>query len=164
MIQGGKEPSPVACHQAFSIGAETGRMKNLMALVMMGGILALQPAAGSSSEPQHQTGEVKFMTLAPGHFHAALVQKEMYPGVSQQVYVYAPLGQDLIDHLGRIARYNNRPDNPTAWELTVKTGPDFLQRMLQERPGNVVVISGRNRGKIDLIVASLKAGLNVLAD
>jgi predicted dehydrogenase len=36
--------------------------------------------------------------------------------------------------------------------------------MLSERPGNVVVLSGRNRGKIDLINASLAAGLNVLAD
>jgi predicted dehydrogenase len=36
--------------------------------------------------------------------------------------------------------------------------------MLTERPGNVVVIAGRNRGKIDAILASLKAGLHVLAD
>jgi hypothetical protein len=26
--------------------------------------------------------EVRLMTLDPGHFHAALVQKEMYPGVA----------------------------------------------------------------------------------
>ena len=36
--------------------------------------------------------------------------------------------------------------------------------MIAERPGNVVVLSGRNRRKIDLIQASVKAGLNVLAD
>ena len=36
--------------------------------------------------------------------------------------------------------------------------------MLRERPGNVVVLSGRNRGKIDRIAASVGAGLNVLAD
>jgi predicted dehydrogenase len=36
--------------------------------------------------------------------------------------------------------------------------------MLAERPGNVVVLSGRNRGKIDRIVRSVDAGLNVLAD
>ena len=33
------------------------------------------------------------------------------------------------------------------------TGPDFLERMLREQPGNVVVLSGRNRGKIDRIGA-----------
>jgi predicted dehydrogenase len=36
--------------------------------------------------------------------------------------------------------------------------------MLQERPGNVVVLSGRNIGKIDRIVDSVAAGLHVLAD
>ena len=36
--------------------------------------------------------------------------------------------------------------------------------MLRERPGNLVVLSGRNRGKIDRIVASVRGGLNVLAD
>ena len=44
------------------------------------------------------------------------------------------------------------------------TGRDFLDRMIAERPGNVVVLSGRNRRKIDLIQASVNAGLNVLAD
>ena len=36
--------------------------------------------------------------------------------------------------------------------------------MLAERPGNVVVIAGNNREKIDYINGSLNAGLNVLAD
>jgi predicted dehydrogenase len=36
--------------------------------------------------------------------------------------------------------------------------------MLRERPGNVVVLSGRNRGKIGLIVATVRGGLSVLAD
>ncbi|HZT30725.1 MAG TPA: putative oxidoreductase C-terminal domain-containing protein [Bryobacteraceae bacterium] len=108
--------------------------------------------------------EFKLITLDPGHFHAGLIQKEMYAGVSPQVHVYAPLGPDLIEHLGRISRFNARPENPTAWRLEVHTGPDFLERMCRERPGNIVVISGRNRGKIERIRAALDAGLNVLAD
>ena len=36
--------------------------------------------------------DVRLMTVDPGHFHAALVQKEMYPGVSKRVHVFAPLG------------------------------------------------------------------------
>jgi predicted dehydrogenase len=36
--------------------------------------------------------------------------------------------------------------------------------MLAERPGNVVVISGRNRGKVDRVLASVRGGLHVLAD
>ncbi|NWG13929.1 MAG: oxidoreductase [Acidobacteria bacterium] len=108
--------------------------------------------------------EVRFMTLDPGHFHAGLVQKEMYPNVARRVHVYAPLGADLTEHLNRIVAFNSRRDSPTAWELEVHAGPDSLQRMLREKPGNVVVLSGRNRGKIDKIKASVEAGLNVLSD
>ena len=36
--------------------------------------------------------------------------------------------------------------------------------MLKERPGNVVVMSGRNRDKIERVEASVRAGLHVLAD
>ncbi len=108
--------------------------------------------------------EVRLITLDPGHFHAALVQKQMPPGVAETVHVYAPLGPDLLAHLGRIAAFNQRAENPTRWRLEVHTGEDALARMLREKPGNVVVLSGRNQGKIDSILASVEAGLNVLAD
>ena len=107
---------------------------------------------------------MRFMTLDPGHFHAALVQKEMYPDVSPQVDVYAPLGPDLLGHLARISAFNLRAEQPTAWQMEVHTGPDYAERMLRERPGNVVVLSGRNKGKIDRIGAAVDAGLSVLAD
>lgn len=108
--------------------------------------------------------DVRLMTLDPGHFHAALVQKEMYPGVAPRVDVYAPLGSDLFEHLNRVAGYNRRPDKPTAWDLEIHTSADYFERMLRDRPGNVVVLSGRNGIKIDRILASVRAGLNVLAD
>src|SRR5436305_6281026 len=85
--------------------------------------------------------DVKLITLDPGHFHAALVQKEMYANVAPRVHVYAPLGADLIAHLNRIAGFNARRDQPTAWELEVHAGPDALPRLLAERPGNVVVLA-----------------------
>ncbi|MGL4553219.1 MAG: putative oxidoreductase C-terminal domain-containing protein [Gemmataceae bacterium] len=107
---------------------------------------------------------VRLITYDPGHFHAALVQKEMLPGVDPRVHVYAPLGPDLLAHLGRLAAFNARDDRPTAWQVEAHAGPDALARMLDERPGNVVIVSGRNRGKIDAILASLRAGLHVLAD
>ena len=108
--------------------------------------------------------DVRFITLDPGHFHAALVQKEMYPGVSKVVQVYAPLGPDLIDHLARVSRFNQRADNPTTWELQVHAVPDSLAQMLRDHAGNAVVLSGRNRGKIDRVQASLDAGMNALVD
>jgi len=107
---------------------------------------------------------VTFMTLDPAHFHAALVHKEMHPDFSPRVHVYAPLGPDLMAHLERMASFNNRANNPTHWQLEVHTGPDFLERMLKERPGNVVMLSGRNRQKIDYMLACVEAGLHVLAD
>ncbi len=108
--------------------------------------------------------DIRLMTLDPGHFHAALVQKEALPGVSPQVHVYAPLGFDLIEHLKRVASFNNRKENPTRWELEVHAGDDFLARMLREKPGNVVVIAGRNRGKIDRVKTCVENGLNALVD
>ena len=118
---------------------------------------------GAGAEPA-PLPDVCLMTLDPGHFHAALMYKDMLPGVSPRTYVYAPLGPDLLGHLQRMARFNSRPENPTAWELRVYAGPDPLGRMLAERPGNVVVLSGRNREKIGRLLASVEAGLHVLAD
>jgi predicted dehydrogenase len=108
--------------------------------------------------------EFRLITLDPGHFHAALIQKEMYRGVAKRVAVYAPLDADLTEHLNRIARFNLRKERPTAWELDIHAAPNFLDRMLEERAGNIVVLSGRNRSKIHRIVRSLGAGLHVLAD
>ena len=104
------------------------------------------------------------MVLDPGHFHAALVQKEMYPWLAKQVAVYAPLGPDVLDYLNRISLFNARPGSPTSWEVELHAGPDFFERMLREHPGNVVIIAGRNRPKIERIRASVEAGLHVLAD
>jgi len=109
--------------------------------------------------------EIHLITLDPAHFHAALVQKEMYAGVSPVVNVYAPLTLDLTDHLTRVARFNLRPDNPTSWELHIHTTPDPLARMLRDaQPGSAVVLSGRNRAKIERIEQSVAKGLHVLAD
>jgi predicted dehydrogenase len=131
--------------------------------MVIGAALAVG-VAGSAQENGRTMADVRLMTLDPGHFHAALVQKEMYPGVAKRVDVYAPLGPDLIEHLNRISAFNRRREQPTAWELEVHTGPDSFARMLRDRPGNVVILSGRNRGKIDQILASVDAGLNALAD
>ena len=47
-------------------------------------------------------GEVRLMTIDPGHFHAGLVQKEMYEQVNPIVHVFAPEGLDVVEHLNRI--------------------------------------------------------------
>jgi predicted dehydrogenase len=131
-------------------------------------VLTLLAALIVCSSLQLEGGELvagaRLIVVDPGHFHAALVQKEMYPWLAGQVAVYAPLGPDVLDYLNRIAQFNSRRENPTSWEIELHTGPDFFERMLRERPGNVVVLTGRNRPKIERVRASVEAGLNVLAD
>jgi predicted dehydrogenase len=106
----------------------------------------------------------RLVLIDPGHFHAALVQKEMYEGLSPEAHVYAPLAPELLDYLGRIARFNAQAERPTAWQLEVQAAPDFLARLAQEPPGGVAVIAGRNGVKIGRIEAAVEAGLHVLAD
>jgi predicted dehydrogenase len=109
-------------------------------------------------------GEVRLITLDPGHFHAALVQKTAYPQVDTNVWVYAPQGDDLRQHLERIEQYNTRAEDPTRWNEIVYTGDDFLQKMIEEKRGNVMVVAGNNRAKTRYIKAAIDAGINVLAD
>lgn len=135
-------------------------MKNLT-------ILLLTVMAGCSDPKQSNisgNSDVKLITLDPGHFHAALVQKTMYPGVDSVVHVYAPEGNDLKLHLDRINGYNDRKENPTKWNEEVYTGSDFMEKMLSEKKGNVIVMAGNNRKKTEYILQSIEKGFNVLAD
>ena len=106
----------------------------------------------------------KLVVAEPGHFHATLVQKEMYEWLEPRAAVYAPLGAELLDYLSRVARFNSRAENPTRWELDIHATSEPMREMIRDRAGDVVVFAGRNRSKIDKILASLRAGFHVLAD
>lgn len=114
----------------------------------------------TSSEPPLAT----LMTLDPGHFHSALVQKNMYPQVDSHAYVYAPEGGDVQSHLQRIEQYNNRSENPTHWNEVVYTGPDFAEKMFSEKPGNVMIVAGNNQKKTNFILRAVQEGIHVYAD
>ncbi|MGZ3923406.1 MAG: putative oxidoreductase C-terminal domain-containing protein [Flavisolibacter sp.] len=107
---------------------------------------------------------IQLITLDPGHFHAALVQKRMYDDVDPVVHVYAPGGNDLQLHLDRITTYNTRKENPTSWQEEVYSGNDFFERMIAEKKGNAVVLSGNNEKKADYILKCLQNGFHVFAD
>ena len=107
---------------------------------------------------------VKLMTLDPGHFHAALIQKTSYEDIDSTVDVYAPEGPEVNTFLKSIDAYNSRENNPTNWSVNTHLGDNYLQQMISEKPGNVMVVSGKNSKKIDYIYAAVKAGLNVYAD
>ncbi len=110
------------------------------------------------------TAKVKLMTLDPGHFHAALVHKTMYPQVDSTIYVYAPEGPEVKDFLNKIEQYNTRDDAPAAWNIASYFGDDFAEKMIAEKPGTVMVVAGKNSKKIDYVLAAVEAGLNVYAD
>jgi predicted dehydrogenase len=125
-------------------------------------VLGASSAVPAQSAPEGK--RVHLITLDPGHFHAALVQKFMYEGVDPVVRVYAPGSDDLSEHLKRIEGFNTRADQPTQWREQVYTGADYVDKMLADRDGNVVVISGNNARKTEYITRAVEAGLNVLAD
>lgn len=139
-------------------------MKKLILSIVPFILLSCGTGSKKQEEAKTDSSMVNLITVDPGHFHAALVQKIMYDQVSPDVHVYAPEGPDLQQHLDRINSYNTRSDNPTRWNEIIYTGQDFIEKMLEAKPGNVVVLSGNNRKKAEYITSSVNAGLNVLAD
>lgn len=146
--------------------------KNVLQWIGAAALVALYACGGGTGQKEQKSestftgapGEVKLMILDPGHFHAGLVQKTMYKQISPDVHVYAPEGSDVQAYLSQVEGYNTRAGNPTTWNEIVFTGPDFLQKMLADKSGNVVVLAGNNQAKTDYISQSVGAGLNVLAD
>ncbi|MBD2703706.1 Gfo/Idh/MocA family oxidoreductase [Spirosoma sp. BT702] len=124
----------------------------------------LLSACQSSEKNATSSGEIHLITLDPGHFHAALVQKNMLDGVDSVVHVYAPDGPDLQLHLDKIQGFNTRGENPTHWKEEVYKGDDFFDKMIKDKSGNVVVMAGNNRLKTDYVQKTVGAGFNVLAD
>jgi hypothetical protein len=155
----------------FVLEKKLKKMK-ITSVMILSALCILLSACGTrqSVKPENNTmftgakGEVKLMTLDPGHFHAALVQKTMYDMVSPVVHVYAPEGPELKSHMNLVESYNNRSDNPTSWETEIYTGADYFQKMLTEKPGNVMVVAGNNAKKTDYILETVKEGIHVLAD
>ncbi|WP_345233421.1 putative oxidoreductase C-terminal domain-containing protein [Olivibacter ginsenosidimutans] len=133
--------------------------------LLFGGVIAACNNQSTKDQQEADANTIRLITLDPGHFHAALVQKSMYPNVDSTVHVYAPNdGKDLQAHLSLIDGFNTRATDPTHWKEEVYTGDDYVQKMIEEKKGNVVVLAGDNQRKIDYITQSIDAGFNVLAD
>ena len=137
-------------------------MKSFSLLSLLG-LLAL-PMIPARAQSPGDPAPFRLVMLDPGHFHAALLQKGMYPQIDPTVRIYAPKGADVQEHLKRVNAYNSRATDPTQWKAITYTGPDFSARLLQEKAGNVVVMSGNNRDKPARILPIVEAGLDVLAD
>ncbi|WP_170878399.1 putative oxidoreductase C-terminal domain-containing protein [Daejeonella lutea] len=107
---------------------------------------------------------VKLIILDPGHGHATFMQGTMNPAIDQEVHVYAPAGPDVQQYINAIERGNNRKSNPTNWKLVMYTHSDYLERMIADKKGNAVLISGNNSKKSEYITRSIDAGFHVIAD
>lgn len=139
--------------------------KKLTLVILISSIYACSPSEMKNSTDQATTDSlIKIMTLDPGHFHAGLIHKSMYPGVDSTIHVFAPEGEELKDYLNRIAGYNSRSKSPTGWKIEVYTGADYLQKMVSQKPGNVMVVAGKNDRKIDYIRQAISNGVHVYAD
>ncbi|CAG5070016.1 hypothetical protein DYBT9623_02756 [Dyadobacter sp. CECT 9623] len=140
--------------------------KQLLTTALLSAMALNQACNTKKEEAKDETSKkpLSLIVVEPGHFHAALVQKSMYADVDSVVHVYASEGPDVKAYLDKVEKYNTRAEDPTKWKEEVYTGTDFMDKMLSEKKGNVVVLAGNNQKKTDYIKRSVDAGLNVLAD
>ena len=102
--------------------------------------------------------------LNPGHFHAALTLRERHRLIDDDVYIFAEDGPDADNFLRLVRAFNDRAVNPTRWTLHVYRGADYLEKLMAQRPGEVVVVAGRNNEKMPLIHLLHAQGFRVLGD
>ena len=116
------------------------------------------------AEKEAKSDKLTLMTLDPAHFHASLIQKNMLQGIDSVCYVYAPKSFGVSAHIALLSEYNFRKDNPTSWAVRPYIASDFLEKMLEEKPGNIVILAGNNKEKTHFIYKSVSEALNVLSD
>lgn len=109
--------------------------------------------------------EVQLLTVEPGHFHAALVQKVNNPLLRPECWVYGEEGEDLQRHLALINEFNSRTKDPTHWQVKRLTEwKNVSPTALGNDVKMLVVLAGRNDRKADNYLTALENGLNVLSD
>ncbi len=139
--------------------------KSSMLTLGCGAIMLFANSCDTKTESMDKSQEkIRVITLDPGHFHAALLQKSMYDEIDSVVHVYAPGGSELDNHMKLVEGYNSRAESPTSWKTEIYKGDDYLEKMFSEKAGNVVIISGNNKSKSKYITMAIDSGLNVLAD
>jgi predicted dehydrogenase len=139
-------------------------MKKIHILIILCSFMLSNIGCQTSKDDQQETGQIRLMTLNPGHFHAALVQRSVIDRLDETVHIYSPGGSDLDLHMQRIEGFNTRTENPTNWQSEIYIGDDYLERMLRDKPGNVMVTAGNNRQKTNYILQTVSNGVNVLSD
>lgn len=122
-----------------------------------------------SGQPDGYTADrqpsIRLVVLDPAHPHGVHIQQSRKESFHPQVAVYAPSKADMqANYLDQIEKYNRTAPTQTPWQLELYTGPDFLDKMLQEKKGSMVLIASNNGRKADYIEKSASAGFSVIAD
>ena len=104
------------------------------------------------------------IVVNPGHFHAGLTLRKRHPLLADEVYVYAEDGPELREFLHLVNAFNQRKDDPTAWGMHIYRGRDYLDALLQQPPGDIAIVAGKNNTKLSTMHRLHQAGLNVLGD
>ena len=102
--------------------------------------------------------------LEPGHFHAALTLRTQNPRVDPTVHLYARAGAERDAFLDLVTSFNRREEQPTAWTVKMHESADPKRALVEERPGDTVILAGPTRPKLGTIARLHAAGLHVLAD
>lgn len=120
--------------------------------------------SGCHSVKNDKESTAKLIIIDPQHFHAALVQKVNNPLIDNQVGLYAEQAPTVEGYKSLIQQYNSRSVNPTSWKLSEYYGNDFLTKAISEDKGDVVVLAGDNKQKINYIAEAVKHHKTVFAD
>ncbi|MBW1959941.1 MAG: oxidoreductase [Deltaproteobacteria bacterium] len=102
--------------------------------------------------------------LNPGHFHAGLVLRKSHPRLSNDIFVYSEAGPDLDRFIEMVESFNRRSKDSTRWQIHTRTGGNCLQRLIDEKKGDIVVLAGKNNTRMESIETLNRAGYCVLAD
>src|SRR5262249_13025724 len=94
----------------------------------------------------------------PGHFHAALTLRTPNSRPAPDSHVDATPGPECGAFLALVEQFSARADDPTHGRLQVHDGAHLLQRVVEERQGDFVVLAGRNDTKLATMAYLTQAG------
>ena len=119
-------------------------------------LLALSLAASAA--------DLRLVTVDPAHFHASQLHSGPLPGFSRDAYVYAPIGSDIAGYWLSVAGWTAQSIQPDFWRFHSYTGSDYMARFEADRPGDVHMLSGPNRRKIEYLEAGIALKMHALVD
>jgi len=114
---------------------------------------------------QVKSAHSALVVLNPAHPHGVQLQQTLKHSLQKDVYVYAPLNNDLKEnYLDPIDRYNASDTTGQTWRIHTYIGDDYLERMMLDKKGDLAIIASNNRLKAGYILKAAEAGFNVIAD